>query len=75
MFSSLLTRLSNEQVQVMGNITLETTCVEGADAKAIDINNLIMDNLSLYDIIGPTFHQLPGEVISTLYLTHKVSTS
>lgn len=51
MFSSLLTGLSSKQVQVIGHVTLETTCVEGADAKEIDIRYLIVDVVLSYNTI------------------------
>lgn len=53
----------------MAYITMETTCDEGIDPKDIDVNYLIMDALSPYNIIlgWPTLN-CPKVVISTLYL-------
>lgn len=74
MFSGSLTGLSGDQVQIIGHITLETTRGEGADAKPIDVNYLIMDIISPYNIIlgRPTINAL-GATMSIWYLTLKYS--
>lgn len=62
--------LLKEQVQIMCYVTLETTCGKGMDSKVIDVNYLIMDTLSPYNIIlGPL------RKISTMYLALKFSVS
>lgn len=50
-------------------MTLEITCGEGADTKAIDASYLIMDALSPYNIIlgQPTINAI-RTIISTQYL-------
>lgn len=72
MFSGSLTGLSGELVQIMGHIALETTCTEGVDARVIEVNFLIMHDISPYNVIlrRPTINAL-GAVISMLYLTLK----
>lgn len=72
MLSISLTRLSGEQVKIIGHITLETTCGKGANANDIDVNYLIMDALSSYNIIieTPTLNTLEATVY-TMYLVLK----
>ena len=56
----------------MGYVTLKTTCSEGANAKTIDTNYLIVDTLSPYNIIlGRLVINTLGTVMSTRYLTLK----
>lgn len=72
MFNGSLMRLSVEHVQIMGHVTLSTTCIERANAKTIDISYLIVDTMSPYKIIlgSPTINALRA-VVSTRYLTLK----
>lgn len=63
MFSYSSIRLSGEQVQVTGHMTLETMCGEGANAKAIEVIYLIVDVMSTYNII--LGHASIGPIIST----------
>lgn len=53
----------------MGHIILDKTCGEGAKTKTIDVNFLIMNALSPYNIIlgRPAINALE-EVVSTLYV-------
>lgn len=72
MFNGSLARLSIKHVQIMGHVTLSTTCSEGVNAKTIDISYLIVDTMSPYKIIlgRPTINALRA-VMSTRYLTLK----
>lgn len=64
-------RLSREYVQIMGHITLKTTCA-GVDARAINVNYLILDIMSPYNVmLGRMTINILGTVISMLYLTLK----
>lgn len=47
MLCGSLTGLSGENVQIMGDITLETTYGKREDAKAIDTNYLIMEVITI----------------------------
>lgn len=64
-----MTGLSGKQVQIIGHISIETTCGEGIDAREIDVNYLIMDFISPYNIIlgSPNTNALIM-VVSTLYI-------
>lgn len=55
---------------MIGYVTLKTTCREEADVEIIDVNYLIIDIMSPYNIIlgRPTINSL-GAVVSTRYLT------
>lgn len=72
MFSGSLMGLSSEHVQVISHLIQETTYDEGANSKAIDFNNLIMDAMSPYIIIlgRPAINTL-RVIVSTIYLTLK----
>lgn len=74
MFSGYLTGLSGEKVHIMGYVTLEITCGNGMFFRLIDVNYLIMDALSSYNIIigRPALNTLEP-VVSTMYLALKYS--
>lgn len=56
----------------MGYVTLKNTCSEGADANTIDVEYLIIDTVSPYNIIlGCLTINALWEVISKWYLTLK----
>lgn len=59
-------------MQVKGHIALEITCGVGSDSKAIEVNYLILHDLSHYIIIldGPAITVLGGNN-STCYLVLK----
>lgn len=71
-FDDSLLGLTGEHVQIMGNVTLKTTCSEEANANIIDASYLIIYTMSPYNIIlgHPTINVL-GAVVSTRYLTLK----
>lgn len=71
-FRGLLLRLSSEHTQVRGHITLEKTCNVGSDSKEVEVNYLIIDALSPYNIIlgRPTTNSFRA-IISTEYLVLK----
>lgn len=73
-FNDSLMGLSGEQVQIMGYVTLKTTCDEGDNAKSIDVNYHIINIPSTYNIIlGSLTINTLGVVVSTQYLTFKYS--
>lgn len=58
--------LSGKRVQVWGHVTLESTCVEGEDAKMIEVSYLVVIVVSPYNVIlGLPAINAIGEVIST----------
>ena len=71
-FHGSLVGLSGDHVKVRGHIVLEITYNMGSDSKMTEVNYLIIDASSTYDIIlgRPTINVL-GEIISTWYLALK----
>lgn len=63
-------RLSDEYVYIMGHITIITTYGKRIDVRAINVIYLIVDVVSLLNIIlGWSTINTMGAIISTMYLT------
>lgn len=71
-FTGSFMGLSCERMQIMSCVTLETTCGQGHDVKTINVNYLILNTMSPYNIIlrHPVINAL-GAIVSTRYLTLK----
>lgn len=71
-FQGSLIGLLYEHVQVKCHITLETTCNIGSNPKEIEVNYLVVDVLSPYNIIigRPTINLL-GIIIFAIYMVLK----
>lgn len=71
-FYGSLVGLLGDHVKVKGHIVLETTYNMGSDSKMTEVNYLIIDASSTYNIIlGRPIINVLGEILSTRYLILK----